>query len=245
MTAVRFDQVGKNLVGEMRVLDYIKKNVAEYITLEDGNKISASQMLERFLFIGGLQALQVNKLSGGEKRRLYLVEILMRNPNFLILDEPTNDLDIKTLSILEEFVLEFPGTMIVVSHDRYFMDRVSDALIILKGNGLLETFVGSYSSYLEFSLKSKTDKINNKKTNISQPETIEVKTEPKLSFKEKKELDTLEIEIEKLEIEKKELSDALVNKANFKEISDITKKLEAIEKSLPIKYERWEFLSSR
>ncbi len=241
-----FDQVGKNLVGEMRVLDYIKKNVAEYITLEDGNKISASQMLERFLFIGGLQALQVNKLSGGEKRRLYLVEILMRNPNFLILDEPTNDLDIKTLSILEEFVLEFPGTMIVVSHDRYFMDRVSDALIILKGNGLLETFVGSYSSYLEFSLKSKTDKINNKKTNSTAlPETIEVKTEPKLSFKEKKELDTLEIEIEKLEIEKKELSDALVNKGNFKEISDITKKLEAIEKSLPIKYERWEFLSSR
>jgi ATP-binding cassette subfamily F protein uup len=126
------------------------------------------------------------------------------------------------------------------------MDRVSDALIIFKGNGLLETYVGSYSSYLEYSLKSKTDKISNKKSNNNAlPETSEVKIETKLSFKEKKELGTLEIEIQKLEIEKKDLSLALGNKANFKEISDITKKLEAIEKSLPIKYERWEYLSSR
>ncbi len=240
-----FDQVGKNLVGEMRVLDYIKKNVAEYITLEDGSKISASQMLERFLFIGGLQALQVNKLSGGEKRRLYLVEILMRNPNFLILDEPTNDLDIKTLSILEEFVLEFPGTMIVVSHDRYFMDRVSDALIVFKGSGVIETYVGSYSSYLEFSLKSKTEKISTKKSTVEITDSKIEKIEKKLSYKEKKELDTLEIEIEKMENDKKELSISLTTKTNFKEISEITLKLESIEKLLPQKYQRWESLSSK
>jgi len=237
-----FDQVGKNLVGEMRVLDYIRKNVAEYITMEDGSKISASQMLERFLFTGGLQALQVNKLSGGEKRRLYLVEILMKNPNFLILDEPTNDLDIKTLSILEEFVMDFPGTVIVVSHDRYFMDRVTETLVVFRGKGLIETYVGTYSSFLDINSKVKNEKTHTKTSTIVEEKE---KTPPKLSNKEKKELDNLESEISTLETQKTTLSVKISNNSNYQEISQLTKELEDIESNITKKIERWEYLSSK
>lgn len=235
-----FDQVGKNLVGEMRVLDYIRKNVAEYITMEDGSKISASQMLERFLFTGGLQALQVNKLSGGEKRRLYLVEILMKNPNFLILDEPTNDLDIKTLSILEEFVMDFPGTVIVVSHDRYFMDRVTETLVVFRGKGVIETYVGTYSSFLDINSKIKNEKPQTKTVLI---EEEKIKIPPKLSNKEKKELESLEVEISKLELQKKELSETISKNTNYQEISKLTKNLEIVENDILKKIERWELLS--
>ncbi len=237
-----FDQVGKNLVGEMRVLDYIRKNVAEYITMEDGSKISASQMLERFLFTGGLQALQVNKLSGGEKRRLYLVEILMKNPNFLILDEPTNDLDIKTLSILEEFVMDFPGTVIVVSHDRYFMDRVTETLVVFRGKGVIETYVGTYSSFLDINSKIKNEKPQTKTVLI---EEEKIKIPPKLSNKEKKELESLEVEISKLELQKKELSETISKNTNYQEISKLTKNLEIVENDILKKIERWELLSSK
>ena len=237
-----FDQVGKNLVGEMRVLDYIRKNVAEYITMEDGSKISASQMLERFLFTGGLQALQVNKLSGGEKRRLYLVEILMKNPNFLILDEPTNDLDIKTLSILEEFVMDFPGTVIVVSHDRYFMDRVTETLVVFRGKGVIETYVGTYSSFLDINSKTKNEKVQNKPLSIVEEKE---KTPPKLSNKEKKELDSIESEISKLEEQKSNLNEKISSNSNYQEISILTKDLEILEVSIQKKIERWEYLSSK
>ncbi len=237
-----FDQVGKNLVGEMRVLDYIRKNVAEYITMEDGSKISASQMLERFLFTGGLQALQVNKLSGGEKRRLYLVEILMKNPNFLILDEPTNDLDIKTLSILEEFVMDFPGTVIVVSHDRYFMDRVTETLVVFRGKGVIETYVGTYSSFLDINSKTKNEKVQNKPLSIVEEKE---KTPPKLSNKEKKELDSIESEISKLEEQKSTLTEKISSNSNYQEISILTKDLEILEVSIQKKIERWEYLSSK
>jgi ABC transport system ATP-binding/permease protein len=237
-----FDQVGKNLVGEMRVLDYIRKNVAEYITMEDGSKISASQMLERFLFTGGLQALQVNKLSGGEKRRLYLVEILMKNPNFLILDEPTNDLDIKTLSILEEFVMDFPGTVIVVSHDRYFMDRVTETLVVFRGKGVIETYVGTYSSFLDVNSKVKNEKTQNKPISVIEEKE---KNPPKLSNKEKKELDNIESEISKLEAQKTTLTEKISNNSNYQEISQLTKDLEVIEGNIQKKIERWEYLSSK
>jgi ATP-binding cassette subfamily F protein uup len=237
-----FDQVGKNLVGEMRVLDYIRKNVAEYITMEDGSKISASQMLERFLFTGGLQALQVNKLSGGEKRRLYLVEILMKNPNFLILDEPTNDLDIKTLSILEEFVMDFPGTVIVVSHDRYFMDRVTETLVVFRGKGVIETYVGTYSSFLDVNSKVKNEKTQNKPISVIEEKE---KNPPKLSNKEKKELDSIESEISKLETQKTTLTEKISNNSNYQEISQLTKDLEVIEGNIQKKLERWEYLSSK
>jgi ABC transport system ATP-binding/permease protein len=237
-----FDQVGKNLVGEMRVLDYIRKNVAEYITMEDGSKISASQMLERFLFTGGLQALQVNKLSGGEKRRLYLVEILMKNPNFLILDEPTNDLDIKTLSILEEFVMDFPGTVIVVSHDRYFMDRVTETLVVFRGKGVIETYVGTYSSFLDVNSKVKNEKTQNKPISVIEEKE---KNPPKLSNKEKKELDNIESEISKLEAQKTTLTEKISNNSNYQEISQLTKDLEVIEGNIQKKLERWEYLSSK
>ncbi|EMF83720.1 ABC transporter, ATP-binding protein [Leptospira weilii serovar Topaz str. LT2116] len=145
-----FDQVSKELSGDMRVIEYIKKECGASIRMSDDRVLSAADMLELFLFDTRLQASYIKNLSGGEKRRLYLVSILMTDPNFLILDEPTNDLDIRTLSVLEEFLTEFGGCVLVVSHDRYFMDRTVDYLFIFQGEGIVEKFPGNYSEYLEY-----------------------------------------------------------------------------------------------
>lgn len=145
-----FDQVSKELSGDMRVIEYIKKECGVSIKMSDDRVLSAADMLELFLFDTRLQAGYIKNLSGGEKRRLYLVSILMTDPNFLILDEPTNDLDIRTLSVLEEFLTEFGGCVLVVSHDRYFMDRTVDYLFIFQGEGIVEKFPGNYSEYLEY-----------------------------------------------------------------------------------------------
>ncbi|WCL47797.1 ABC-F family ATP-binding cassette domain-containing protein [Leptospira sp. GIMC2001] len=151
-----FDQMSAELDPTMKVVDYIKKKSGDSITLEDGTKITASKLLERFLFPGEIQYSPIEKLSGGEKRRLYLVEILMKNPNFLLLDEPTNDLDIQTLSVLEEFLIDFPGCVILVSHDRYFMDRIANSLLVFGEKGELIQSHLSYSEYLDESKKSKS-----------------------------------------------------------------------------------------
>ncbi|EMG22306.1 ABC transporter, ATP-binding protein, partial [Leptospira interrogans serovar Copenhageni str. LT2050] len=145
-----FDQVSKELSGDMRVIEYIKKECGMSIKMNDDRVLSAADMLELFLFDTRLQGGYIKNLSGGEKRRLYLVSILMTNPNFLILDEPTNDLDIRTLSVLEEFLAEFDGCVLVVSHDRYFMDRTVDYLFTFQGEGIVEKFPGNYSEYLEY-----------------------------------------------------------------------------------------------
>ena len=232
-----FDQTGKNLESNMRVIDYIKKNVAEYITISDGYKLSASQMLEKFLFSGKMQSLEINKLSGGEKRRLNLVEILMKNPNFLILDEPTNDLDIKTLSVLEEFLIDFSGTVVVVSHDRFFMDRVCESLIVFRGEGILESYIGTYSSFLKI---DKSIKVDEKETQVKLKSSVS-----KLSYKEKKELDSIEIEINELESEKNQISILLNTNIDFKKVSGYSERLNIIENLIQKKYERWEELSSR
>lgn len=145
-----FDQISKELSGDMRVIEYIKKECGVSIKMNDDRVLSAADMLELFLFDTRSQGSYIKNLSGGEKRRLYLVSILMTNPNFLILDEPTNDLDIRTLSVLEEFLAEFDGCVLVVSHDRYFMDRTVDYLFTFQGEGIIEKFPGNYSEYLEY-----------------------------------------------------------------------------------------------
>ncbi|PJE02785.1 MAG: ABC transporter ATP-binding protein [Leptospira sp.] len=151
-----FDQISRELDPSLKVIDYIKKKSGDSITLEDGTKISASKILERFLFPGEMQYSLIEKLSGGEKRRLYLVEILLKNPNFLLLDEPTNDLDIQTLTILEEYLMDFPGCVVLVSHDRYFMDRITHSLLAFRENGEI---LQSHLSYSEFLDQDDKDKV--------------------------------------------------------------------------------------
>jgi ATP-binding cassette subfamily F protein uup len=157
-----FDQMSQGLDPGLKVIDYIKKNAGDSIVLEDGTKLSAAKVLERFLFPGEIQHSPIEKLSGGEKRRLYLVEILMKNPNFLLLDEPTNDLDIQTLSVLEEYLMEFPGTVVLVSHDRYFMDRIAHSLFVFRENGEIIQSHLSYSEFLEWERREKSKSIEKK-----------------------------------------------------------------------------------
>jgi ATP-binding cassette subfamily F protein uup len=186
----------------------------------------------------------IGKLSGGEKRRLYLLHILLKNPNFLIFDEPTNDLDIKTLSILEDFLNEFSGCLLVVSHDRFFMDRVVDYLLVLDGNGNITGFPGNYSDYIEYKKDLEADE------QIKQVEKKEAYIKPKaekvkLTFKEKFELENLEKDIEKLEKEKAELDTSFASaEADFNTITKWNERYKEIEKLLEEKMARWEHLAS-
>ncbi|WP_078129462.1 ABC-F family ATP-binding cassette domain-containing protein [Leptospira alexanderi] len=239
-----FDQVSKELSGDMRVIEYIKKECGASIKMSDDRVLSAADMLELFLFDTRLQASYIKNLSGGEKRRLYLVSILMTDPNFLILDEPTNDLDIRTLSVLEEFLTEFGGCVLVVSHDRYFMDRTVDYLFIFQGEGIVEKFPGNYSEYLEY--KNYLNKQKEKKEIEIKPKEIDSsKTKKGLSFNQKKELDVLETEIFSLEEEERKLTEILqsgIGKPN--ELATVGNRLTEIHTVLPSKLERWEELQN-
>lgn len=239
-----FDQVSKELSGDMRVIEYIKKECGVSIKMSDDRVLSAADMLELFLFDTRLQAGYIKNLSGGEKRRLYLVSILMTDPNFLILDEPTNDLDIRTLSVLEEFLTEFGGCILVVSHDRYFMDRTVDYLFIFQGEGIVEKFPGNYSEYLEY--KNYLNKQKEKKEIEIKPKEIDSsKTKKGLSFNQKKELDVLETEIFSLEEEERKLTEVLqsgIGKPN--ELATVGNRLMEIHAVLPSKLERWEELQN-
>ncbi|WP_078124874.1 ABC-F family ATP-binding cassette domain-containing protein [Leptospira alexanderi] len=239
-----FDQVSKELSGDMRVIEYIKKECGASIKMSDDRVLSAADMLELFLFDTRLQASYIKNLSGGEKRRLYLVSILMTDPNFLILDEPTNDLDIRTLSVLEEFLTEFGGCVLVVSHDRYFMDRTVDYLFIFQGEGIVEKFPGNYSEYLEY--KNYLNKQKEKKEIEIKPKEIDSsKTKKGLSFNQKKELDVLETEIFSLEEEERKLTKILqsgTGKPN--ELATVGNRLTEIHTVLPSKLERWEELQN-
>lgn len=203
-----YKQTGIDFNPGEKVIDVVQK-IAEVINFDDGRKLTASQMLTTFLFPPDTQYSFVEKLSGGEKRRLYLCTILMQNPNFLILDEPTNDLDIMTLSVLEEYLRVFQGCVIVVSHDRYFMDKIVDHLFVFEGNGAVKDFPGSYTVWRNKQIdEEQAEKKLKKPEPKEQPKPAKEK-ERKLSFKEKRELEQLEKEIEALETEKSEIDEAM------------------------------------
>lgn len=210
-----FDQQARELPLEMRLLDFVKSK-GERIEMSDGSSISASQMLERFLFDSSLHYLNIEKLSGGEKRRLYLVSVLMQNPNFIILDEPTNDLDIKTLSILEDFLNSFGGPLIVVSHDRYFLDRTIDTLLIMNGEGKMDSFTGKASDWIEQRKLLSSSRM--KKNSQPGEETIKPRhgsDEPqKLTYAQRLRLTELEKLIPKIEGEISELEIKMENYSN-------------------------------
>jgi ATP-binding cassette subfamily F protein uup len=230
-----FRQDGIRFSPDDRVIDIIRE-IAEVVEMGDGSKLSASQFLTYFLFPPETQYSFVSKLSGGEKRRLYLCTILMRNPNFLILDEPTNDLDILTLNVLEDYLKSFTGCTIVVSHDRFFMDKIVDHLFVFNGEGNIKDFPGNYSDYRDWAEEqAKTLQSNSKTEKLVREKPVSEKK--KLSFKEKKELEELEREISNFEKEKKILeedlnsgllgSEALVKKSLRH--NELTSKLEVME----------------
>lgn len=237
-----FSQTGKELNENLRVIDFVREG-GEYIPTDDGSKITASTLCERFLFDGSMQYSPISKLSGGEKRRLQLLRVLMESPNFLILDEPTNDLDIETLKILEDFLDEYVGVVVVVSHDRYFLDRVCNKLFAYKDNGEIEVFHGNYSDYLiKLEMETKnTPKITENKPKKEKPKN-ENKT-PKFSFKEQKEfkeidgiISDLEENIDRLQTEIDE------NSSNYSKLQELLEEKENLEMVLLEKYERQEYL---
>ncbi|EPG75556.1 ABC transporter, ATP-binding protein [Leptospira fainei serovar Hurstbridge str. BUT 6] len=241
-----FDQLTRDLPGEKRVLDYLKEEVAPTVKMADGSLWSASQFLERFLFPPQLQMTKIERLSGGEKRRLYLVVLLMKNPNFLVLDEPTNDLDIPTLSVLEDFLQDFPGVVLVVSHDRYFMDRVVDYIFIMDGKGDIERFPGNYSEYLEYkSYRERNPDGEEQKISAVSKDSPSVKKKG-LGYQDKRKLETLEKEIAELESEERILVETLQSGTASPEKAKISgERLTKIQEELLRKVGEWEDLASK
>ena len=230
-----FTQKGIQLKEDKRVIEVLK-DIADVIVMSDSKKITASQLLEHFMFPSNMQYTYVSKLSGGEKRRLYLLTILMKNPNFLILDEPTNDLDLLTLNKLEEFLLDFKGCLILVSHDRYFMDKLTEHLFIFKGIGIIKD---EYSSYSEYRLKVNKEQKKDKKSDKKKPD---LKTEKvvKFSYDEKKEHKSLEKQINKLELEKKEMESFFKDSNNsYEQMHEKGKELDKLNSLLDDKLNRW------
>ncbi len=227
-----------------RVIDFAK-DIAEVVAPVEGNKISVSQFLNYFLFSNSMQHTPIEKLSGGERRRLHLVSVLMKNPNFLILDEPTNDLDIMTLNVLEEYLKAFPGCLIVVSHDRFFLDKISDHLFVFNGNGIIKDFPGNYTIYRSWANKNIKPIANNIKENKlekSPKQTIE--KEKKLTWKEKKEFESIESDIKNLNDEKHEIEIKLSNGTlSSQELINLSKRLNEIIKFIDEKELRWLELS--
>ena len=251
-----FSQEGLKFNEQQKVIDVIR-DIAEYVDLGQGRHLSASQLLQHFLFTNEQQYNYVYKLSGGERRKLYLCTVLMRNPNFLVLDEPTNDLDIVTLQILEEYLQDFPGCVIVVSHDRYFTDKVVDHLLVFKGNGEIKDFPGNYTQYREFSrsereevrgerLPAKTAKSSVKSVtdNSLTSHTSPLTTKRRMSFKEKREFEQLEKDIAALEAEKRQIEEALSSGTiSVDEITAMSKRLPLLNDELDEKSMRWLELS--
>ena len=232
-----FTQKGIQLKEDRRVIDSLK-DIAEVIVMADGKKVSASQMLTHFMFPPKTQHTFVSKLSGGEKRRLYLLMVLMKNPNFLILDEPTNDLDLLTLNKLEEFLLQFSGCLIIVSHDRYFMDKLTDHLFVFKGNGEIKDEYCSYSEYREKQILEEK-LIKEQKVKVSEDKSVEKKTN-KVSYKDKFEYEQLDKDIEILEKQKQELENELQKEGlSFDDINTKSEELGKIIQSLDDKTLRW------
>ena len=233
LTAVNEDQ---------RVIDYIKEE-GEFIEISDGTKITASQMLERFLFPGNQQYAPIHKLSGGEKRRLFLLRILISAPNVLILDEPTNDLDVQTLAVLEDYLEDFNGCVIVVSHDRYFLDRTVDTIFALEAGGSLRQYPGNYSIYLDYKKAEEAQPQETPKAVIVEKVTspvIETKKRRRLSNWERREFAELEGKIAKLEADKTALEKKLTTMAgNYSEVQKLYEQVETLKKNIDLSTERW------
>ncbi|MBN2657245.1 MAG: ABC-F family ATP-binding cassette domain-containing protein [Spirochaetales bacterium] len=237
-----FDQLTAQMPGDMKVLEYLKDK-AELIKSDDGTTYTPAQLLERFLFPKSLHFTALSDLSGGEKRRLYLISIILQNPNFLILDEPTNDFDIRTLSLIEDFLMEYTGCLIVVSHDRYFLDRVTDFLFIFDGTGHIRGFAGNYSEYRQFLEEEKREE---KKQIQQEKASTRVRTEKKkkAGFREKEEFSRIESEIESLEEEKISLENYFASAApDPDKMAEAHRRYGMIETDLEIKMNRWEELA--
>lgn len=248
-----FDQYSDdvNINENQRVIDYLK-DVAELVTTADGTVITASKMLERFLFPPDQQYAPIHKLSGGERRRLFLLRVLMQAPNVLILDEPTNDLDVQTLGILEDYLEDFNGCVIVVSHDRYFLDRTVQTVFSFEGLGQLKQYPGNYSIYLEY--KEKTEQAEKIKQEVaSKPEKTQTSkpqnsSKPKkLSYKEKREYASLEEKIPELEEEKESLEKQLYTNppSDYNEMQALSQRLADLEIEIETSTERWMDLAER
>lgn len=242
-----FSQEGLLFDEQQKVIDVIT-DIAEYVDLGAGKHLTASQLLQFFLFTPEQQHNYVYKLSGGERRKLHLCTVLMRNPNFLVLDEPTNDLDIQTLQVLEEYLQDFPGCVIIVSHDRYFMDKVVDHLLVFKGDGVVKDFPGNYTQYREWSsLQTKEEQAQ--KAALNSKREIEKKTRnnttrTKKTYKEKIEFEQLEKDIAALEAEQKRIENALCGGTiSVEEITEMSKRLPIIKDEIDEKSMRWLELS--
>ncbi len=245
-----FTQDDAHMDLNMRAIDYVKE-ASDYIETADGTKISASQMCERFLFNSTMQYTLIGKLSGGERRRLHLLRTLMLAPNVLLLDEPTNDLDIETLNRLEDYLDEFKGVVISVSHDRYFLDRICNKIFAYEGNGNIHIFTGNYSDYLiykeiqgiefEEAQKTKKKEVEHKGVKKEKPKNDK---KLKFSYNEQREFDTIDADIEKLENKIAELEENTSKFAtNFTKLQEILDEKANLEKELEYKYERWEYLN--
>ena len=244
-----YSQEGLQFDEQMKVIDVVQ-DIAEVIELGNGKRLTASQFLQHFLFTPETQHSYVYKLSGGERRRLYLCTVLMKNPNFLVLDEPTNDLDIVTLNVLEEYLQNFKGCVIVVSHDRYFMDKVVDHLMVFNGQGDIRDFPGNYTQYRAWKEeKERQEKEREKKEREAAKPVADSHTRPdtekrKLSFKEKREFEQLEQEILELETEKAELEEALCSGTlSVEELTEKSKRLPVLTDLIDEKTLRWLELS--
>lgn len=240
-----YTQDGLDIKPGQKVIDVIRE-YGDYIPLKKGRQISASQLLERFLFSRNQQYDFVEKLSGGERKRLYLCTVLIRNPNFLILDEPTNDLDIVTLNVLESFLLDFPGCLLVVSHDRYFMDKIVDHLFVFEGNAKITDFPGNYTDYRSYETSREPEVKEVSAPSQARTEWEENKPKAKLSYQEQKEFRNLEKEIEKLEKEREKLQNQFATENwDGTEIDKQSIKLQELIDQIDEKTERWFELSSK
>ena len=246
-----FTQDDAHIDLNLRAIDYVKES-SDYIETSDGTKISASQMCERFLFNSTMQYTLIGKLSGGERRRLHLLRTLMKAPNVLLLDEPTNDLDIDTLNILEDYIDDFKGVVISVSHDRYFLDRICNKIFAYEGNGNIHIYTGNYSDYLIYKEIQGIEFEESQKPVSNKEQKKEIKKEKpknnkklKFSYNEQREFDTIDSDIEKLENKICELEESTSKFAtNFTKLQEILDEKSNLEKELEYKYERWEYLNN-
>ena len=238
-----YSQTGLTIKDDLRVIEYVKA-IAENFPLANGGSLSASQFLNLFLFPPEQQYTYVSKLSGGEKRRLHLLTVLFRNPNFLILDEPTNDLDLPTLSVLENFLMDFQGCLLIVSHDRYFMDRLVDHLFVFEGDGEVRDFPGNYSQYREWQKeKESLDMVEDKKDEVAKASPVSSQKK-KLSYKEQREFELLEKELSDLEEEKRRISERLsAANVDFEELQKLSERIGEVSSLIDEKELRWLELS--
>ena len=233
-----FSQKGLTYKEDQRVIDFMK-DIAEYYPLANGKSISASQFLKMFLFNEQTQYTTISNLSGGERRRLYLISVLFQNPNFLIFDEPTNDLDLPTLTVLESFLAQFQGCLIIVSHDRYFMDKIVDHLLVFEGEGKIKDFIGSFTEYRDQQTQSKNTKKSEPAKPVEEKQTKNTNSKRKLSFKEQKELENIEKEMPVLKEKQDEILEKLNNETDYSVISELSQKLEETTSQLEAHEMRW------